>query len=82
MPDLIPLPLSSHRCWKDIVTGKIDKKWDSLALKIMMTRISNDIRQDSSPATIEKFAKEVRAFFEKNAYAAQRDLQKIVSPNS
>lgn len=79
MAEITVLPAPTNPAWRDIATGKINKPWELLALKIMLTRLRNELRTDSSPPNTEKCAQEVRAFFVKNLRVAQRDLRQIFS---
>lgn len=78
MPEITTLPPKTDQHWKDVATGKINHPWESLALKIMMTRIVNATKADPSPATVEKCAGEIHDFFEKNMKTAQHDLAAIL----
>ena len=72
------MPAKTAQVWQDVATGKIAKPWESLALKIMMTRITAETKRDPTPATIQKCAEEIYSFFEKNIKIAQNDLAGIV----
>lgn len=75
----VALPPPSAACWRDAATGKTSKPWQMLALKIMMTRLVSSTKTDPSPANVEKCAKELYDFFEKNGKLAQADLSALVS---
>ena len=73
------IPPKTDQIWRDIATGKVSKPWQMLALKIMLTRIANVTKTDSSPATLDKAAEEIHDFFEKNMALAQADLTALFS---
>ncbi|MFA6981366.1 MAG: hypothetical protein WC209_18715 [Ignavibacteriaceae bacterium] len=64
--------------WRDIASGKIKIEFQSLAVKIMMTRILNNTKANSSAENIQRCAEEVQLFFRKNEKFAQADLIKII----
>lgn len=63
--------------WRDLASGKIRIEFQSLAAKIMMTRILNNTKANSSSENIQRCAEEVQLFFEKNEKFAHTDLVKI-----
>ena len=74
MAEITVLPPITDRRWSDVATGKVKKPWTMLAAKILITRVNHVTMVDPSPATVQKSAQEVRAFFEKNIKAAQKDI--------
>jgi len=64
--------------WRDVATGKIAPKWQSLAVKMMMMRVIGETKANPSPATVVKCAGEIYDFFAKNAAAAPADLAAIL----
>ncbi len=77
MAEITSLPPKSDPRWRDIATGKLTKPWQSLALKIMITRIGSSVKADPSDANTQKGADEIYDFFAKNMKIAQADLQSI-----
>ncbi len=77
MPEITSIPPKTDQRWKDVATGKLSRPWESLALKIMMTRITNTTKAD--PSSIDKCAEEIHDFFEKNIKTAQHDLSAILA---
>jgi hypothetical protein len=71
------VPAKSDARWRDVVSGKIVKPWQMLALKIMITRMIPSIKADPSPANVQARVDELHAFFEKNLKLAQADLTAI-----
>jgi hypothetical protein len=71
------VPAKTDPRWRDVVSGKIVKPWQMLALKIMITRFITSIKADPSPANIQARVDEIHAFFEKNLKLAQADLTAI-----
>lgn len=64
--------------WRDIASGKIKIEFQSLAAKIMMTRILNNTKANFTEVNIQRCADEVQLFFEKNEKFALTDLAKII----
>jgi|GEM_PF-6371853 hypothetical protein len=69
-------PITDHR-WSDVAAGKITKKWEMLAMKILMIRVIHATKADPSPSNLQKYAQEIRTLFEKNLKAGQNDLHTI-----
>ena len=77
MSEAVALPPSTDPCWRAVALGKINRPWTSLAMKIMITRILRETAADPSNANVQRCAKEIYAFFEKNAQLAKADLSAI-----
>lgn len=75
----LPLPARSDACWRDVATGRINRPWNMLAMKIMMTRIVRETGVDPSASNVGRCADEIYEFFEKNLKIAQADLALICS---
>jgi hypothetical protein len=71
------VPAVNHPKWKELVLGKGQYQFQSLAAKILLSRILNSVKNDMSEANISKCVKEVYEFFVKNEAIAQGDIQKI-----
>jgi hypothetical protein len=78
MSETLTLPPSSDPRWQGVATGKIKRDWSNLAMKILMTRIQRQTASDPSPASVQKCAGEIYAFFQKNIKIAQDDLAAIL----
>ena len=74
MSGVTALPPRTDPHWKDLATGKINRPWSNLAMKIMMSRILRETSADPSSATVMKCADEIYMFFQKNIQIAQADL--------
>lgn len=73
----IPLPARNDQRWRDLATGRIDRPWSSLAMKIMMARVLRETAADGSSGNISRCVEEIYGFFEKNHKIAQADLALI-----
>ena len=62
----IALPPKSDPRWVALVTGKNSKPLKQLSLKLMLTRMSMDMKKDPSPGGIAKNVDELHGFFTKN----------------
>jgi hypothetical protein len=74
---LSPIPSRLDPRWRDVASGKINPRWQNLAVKMMMMRILNTTKADPSPMTVAKCAAEVHGFFTGNSAAAAADLAAI-----
>jgi hypothetical protein len=77
MGEITTLPPKTDPRWRDLANGTLVRPWQTLALKIMMMRITGMVKNDPSPATLQKAIDEIYAFFEKNMKIAQPDLQSL-----
>lgn len=71
------LPPRTHPSWNAVTTGQIKRQWNSLAVKIMMSRIAQEIAKDSSPANVQRHGDELYTFFKKNEIVAAKDIASI-----
>lgn len=71
------LPPRTHPNWNAVAAGKITRPWSTLAVKIMMARIAQDVARDPSAGSVNKCADEIYAFFKKNEAIAARDIEAI-----
>lgn len=74
------VPSIDDGLWEDVASGKFSCELNFLALKILLGRLNLMIKQDPSPANVQKCAKELREFFVKNAAmpSARRDLETLM----
>lgn len=79
MTGVVTLPPATDARWVSVATGKLNRPWSCLAMKIMMTRVLRETAQDSSSANVQKCAGEVHAFFQKNLKIASDDLTAILN---
>lgn len=77
MRDISEIPPRSDPRWDLIACGHISKHWNNFALKIMMTRIEQDIAKDSTDANIRRCGDQIFEFFKKNGEVAAQDFQAI-----
>ncbi len=73
----IPSQLDSR--WRDLVTGKISPRWQTLPVKMLMKRVVEMTKADPKPLTVAKCVNEVHAYFVKNAAAAALDIARAFS---
>jgi hypothetical protein len=71
------LPPVSHAKWKELVTGKKSYQFQSLGIKIMMSRILISTSRDQSPQNVDRCIQEVYNYFTKNEKGSQKDLEQI-----
>lgn len=71
------IPPINHPKWKELVTGAKKYEFQSLGVKIMMSRVLLHTSKDLSPDNIKKSIEEVHSFFTKNEAHNQKDLQLI-----
>jgi hypothetical protein len=74
------IPNESHPGWLKAISGQGNLQFECLATKVIMGRLNQDYKRDSSPAAAKKCTVELREFFEKNIKLPkiQADLKKIV----
>jgi hypothetical protein len=74
------IPSDSHPGWLKAISGQGNLQFECLATKVIMGRLNQDYKRDSSPTAAKKCTTELRDFFEKNIKLpkVQADLKKIV----
>ncbi|MDD0853048.1 hypothetical protein HBN50_08070 [Halobacteriovorax sp. GB3] len=70
------IPSQSDPCWKKLIAGTDEFSFNTLATKMMVTRVRQMYRMDGDGALAEA-TKVAREFFEKNANIAGPDLELI-----
>jgi len=63
--------------WKYLVVGKLNCKFELLAVKLLMNRIRVKISLGDDEETVNDCINEVHNFFKKNEKYAEKDLLKI-----
>jgi len=73
------IPEETDPCWIKAISGKESPKYELLATKIILGRLTLIYEMDSSPETTKKSVSELRTFFiwNKDLPKAQADLKKI-----
>ena len=73
------IPDESDPCWFRAISGDESPKFDLLATKIILGRLSLIYQMDPSPETAKKCVAELREYFvwNKDLPKAQGDLRKI-----
>jgi hypothetical protein len=74
------IPDESNTCWIRAISGEEFPKFELLATKIILGRLTLIYEMDSSPETAHKCIAELRNFFiwNKDLPKAQADLKKII----
>ncbi len=73
------VPPASDPRWAAVATGRLTRPWESLAFKIMITRIVRSTADDASPANVGECVQQLRDFFLRNPKVADVDLKKILA---
>jgi hypothetical protein len=75
------IPDESDSGWVRAISGQESPKYELLATKILLGRLTVIYEMNPSPETIRKCIAELRAYFERNKDLpkAQADLKKIFS---
>ena len=73
------IPDESDPGWVRAISGQEAPKYELLATKILLGRLTVTYEMNHSPETIQKCVAELRAYFERNQDLpkAQSDLRKI-----
>lgn len=71
--EILNLPPTTDRRWRDLVLGVSPTSPKLLALKFMLTRITLAAKKDPSPAGIQAGIQELHDFFIKNPKIVQAD---------
>lgn len=61
------VPVATDPRWQRVLTSNTDLSSASLATKILITRLRREV--SGAPATLQTKIDELRAYFEKNAFA-------------
>jgi len=73
------IPEESDPCWMKAISGEETPKYELLATKIILGRLTLIYEMDPSPETARKCVNELRSYFlwNKDLPKAQADLSKI-----
>jgi len=73
-------PLSSP-IWKDLVSGRVQCEFDTLAAKLLQAALARSAAENSSPDNLQSCARMLRDLFAQNIStpSIQSDLEKICS---
>jgi hypothetical protein len=76
--DYVNIP---DKVWTDLLTEKIKPQFQSLALKVLLSRLIIEIKTTKTNDVTGKCVKELKEFLMKNSQlpSLQKDLQMIVS---
>ncbi len=66
MPNDVAIPAKADARWANLVTSGPSQPPKSLALKFMLTRMNQDVKQDPSAQSVAKTVDELYGFFIKN----------------
>jgi hypothetical protein len=72
-------PPASHPVWREIVTGKTKFAFEFLAAKILLGRLTYQVKKDPSPKTIAACAQALRDLYAENTVmpCVQNDLNQM-----
>ncbi|MBN2069692.1 MAG: hypothetical protein JW739_08660 [Opitutales bacterium] len=75
----MPLPNINHPIWKELITKRPEHQFDFFAFKLILSRLNMEYEKNPSPQAIETYARELKAFLEKNANLPklQNDVRKL-----
>ena len=75
------LPPLGHHVWHDIIRGKKQCQFESLAVRILLSTLARAAAEDPSPENLQACARVPRGLFVQNdsSPSIQRDLEKICS---
>jgi hypothetical protein len=75
------IPEETDPCWIKAITDEDFPKYELLATKIILGRLTLIYEMDPSPETAQKCVEELRLFFlwNKDLPKAQTDLKKIIN---
>jgi hypothetical protein len=76
-PSVVSLPPISDKRWEALVSGEIVPEVKILALRIMLSRSNISIREDPSPANMQRNIKEIYQFLHDNAQTTQTDITSL-----
>ncbi|OGR39255.1 MAG: hypothetical protein A2051_08025 [Desulfovibrionales bacterium GWA2_65_9] len=73
------LPEKTHQGWHDLVTGRKVSALKSLAVRMLLGRLTLSVQEDSSPENIAASIDQLYEVFAKNAHtpSIQEDLKTI-----
>lgn len=71
------IPEITDKRWVKLIMNIENYHFQLLSLKILMSRIKNNIKQDSSDENINNAIQEVYSFFAKNERISKNDLIQI-----
>ncbi len=74
------IPGETHPGWLKVISGQGDHSMEFLATKLLLGRLNQSYKRDSSPANLKQCVLELREFFQKNEHLpkAQNDLKRII----
>ncbi len=73
------IPPKTDARWRKLVSEGSSKPVKLLALRVMLTRMTQEVHRDHSPATIDKNVDELHRFFVENAKMAAADAANLFS---
>ncbi len=77
--ETLAIPPKSDARWRSLVSGANAKPIKLLALKFMLTRMTQEVHGNPSPATIEKNVNELHQFFVNNPRMVAADAATLFS---
>ncbi len=79
MSSIVQFPNKSDPRWTALVTNGTTRPIKVLAVKLMLMRMSQDVKRDPSATTISKNIDEIYGFFSKNTKMVETDTVTLFS---
>ena len=75
------VPVPTDPVWRNILLGNVTFTFESLALKILLSRLMLEIKYDDSEEILNKTSTQLHNFFVENVplESVKRDLAKLTS---
>ena len=75
------VPAQTDPIWRNILLGNVTFTFESLALKILLSRLMLEVKYDKSDGILNKTSTQLHNFFVENVplESVKRDLAKITS---
>lgn len=71
------MPPKTHPKWADLVLGRINHKFSKAAASMLLFQLRCDLKQDASPAALQRAVDQLHAFCEKYQGMLRDDLHAI-----
>jgi hypothetical protein len=71
------IPDKKDQKWKELLTGKVNVDVKVWSTRMMLTKAIDSVKQDPSPANIQKNINEAYEYFQKFDIVAAKDIEAI-----
>jgi len=71
------VPPKNHSQWSSLVAGRVDCKFGNTAASMLLARLQNDIKADSTPGAMVNATDEMHAFFVKYERMMEQKIRAI-----